>query len=115
MIESRADRAEGLIANSAGDVFGGFINAQKEFIKAYFQGIAEDGPGAIVAGPIGPAIRLRSLAGARLARLGIPAEEAVALELGLDARFGVAYAHRKSTAARLFLATHSHHYLSFIP
>lgn len=33
----------------------------------------------------------------------------------LDARFGVAYAHRKSTAARLFLATHSHHYLSFIP
>ena len=115
VIESRADRAEGLIANSAGDVFGGFINAQKEFIKAYFQGIAEDGPGAIVAGPIGPAIRLRSLAGARLARLGIPAEEAVALELGLDARFGVAYAHRKSTAARLFLATHSHHYLSFIP
>ena len=33
----------------------------------------------------------------------------------LDARFGVAYAHRKSTAARLFLATHSHHYFSFIP
>nr|UCK92191.1 hypothetical protein [Raoultella planticola] len=37
------------------------------------------------------------------------------LTQALDARFGVAYAHRKSTAARLFLATHSHHYLSFIP
>lgn len=33
----------------------------------------------------------------------------------LDARFGVAYAHRKSIAARLFLATHSHYYFSFIP
>ena len=41
--------------------------------------------------------------------------EARPLALTLDARFGVAYAHRKSTAARLFLATHSHHYLSFIP
>ena len=33
----------------------------------------------------------------------------------LDARFGVAYAHRKSIAARLFLATHSHYNFSFIP
>ena len=33
----------------------------------------------------------------------------------LDARFGVAYAHRKSIAARLFLATHSHYYFSFMP
>jgi membrane associated rhomboid family serine protease len=35
--------------------------------------------------------------------------------LSLDARFGVAYAHRKSIAARLFLATHSHYNFSFIP
>jgi RHS repeat-associated protein len=59
VIDSREDLAEGRIARSAGDVVGGFINAQKEFIKAYFNGIAEDGPGAIIAGPIGPAFRLR--------------------------------------------------------
>ena len=35
--------------------------------------------------------------------------------IALDARFGVAYAHRKSIAARLFLATHSHYNFSFIP
>lgn len=39
----------------------------------------------------------------------------VGLTRALDARFGVAYAHRKSIAARLFLATHSHYNFSFIP
>jgi RHS repeat-associated protein len=85
---TRADRAEIAIGRSASDVFVGFTRAQIQFIEAYLQGALEDGPGAALAGPVGPALRLRSLAGARLARLGIPAEEAVALELGLARNIG---------------------------
>jgi len=61
-----------------------------------------------------PGLRITNYKGRVVIAFAVESDQLAIIGV-LDARFGVAYAHRKSIAARLFLATHSHYYFSFMP